>query len=662
MGEQFEVDLLGPIRARCGGVPIELPQGRARALLAVLALAPGHVVSTDRLIAELWGSDPPATVATALHGHVSGLRKRIDPDGAAARNSPLLVTRPPGYVLDVDPDRIDAHRFRALVRTAGTAEPSERATTLQQALAMWRGPALVGVDLHGPACAEAIALEEVRWAAYEDMFDAELALGHHHGLIPELEVQVSTHPLRERLYGQLMLAHYRCGRQSDALGVWQRARATLVDQVGVEPGPGLQRLHRAVLRQDPALELRTAAIPTSEPQPDAQGVAHEDARAMAARAGELLAAAGSRIFERYWDAATAEELFSRAEGLLPPDHPGRQEVSDRIPETHLMLGRHRDADARLTLSLAEARRLGDQERELRLRLERARIQLFLGPDPIPLADIEAVADQTLERGEAAGDDLAVSQACYVLTLVRHRQGRMEAMEDVARRGLAAAERTDSPREWLAARWMLALAVAEGPTPVDEAVATCEELARMPTGRHLGVVTEIARLHALAGRHDVAWEHMVQARQDVERRPGMRRPAMFVGQRVAEVKTLAGRIEQAEPDLRAALALADDLGEAEQRAQYAARLAVVLALRGSTGEARELAHRSGEGAPVESLPAQVLWRVAVAALPDVRDAPAEPGPAEQATAMIPDDMRLLAADVHAILAVTDLSKSHARQDR
>jgi DNA-binding SARP family transcriptional activator len=638
----FEVGVLGPLEVRRAGASIELPRGRSRALLALLALDAGRTVSTERLVDELWGASPPATVVTALHGLVSGLRKHIEPDRAAGESARLLFTRPPGYLLDIPPERVDAHRFSALVRRAATVPTDERAALLREALSLWRGPALADVVIAGPAIAEATALEELRLAAYEECIDADLALGRHRYLIGEIEALTAEHPFRERLHGQLMLAHYRSGRQTDALGVWRRTRTTLVEQVGVEPGPGLRRLHRAILEQDPVLDL-TTADPTGN-------ASDESAREIAARAGELLAAAGSRVYDRHYDAVTAEELFSRAELLLPRDHPRRDDVVDRIPEIYLILGRHGDADARLKRSLVEARHRGDTLRESHLRLERSRIQLIIGPDPISMEEIEAVGTQACKYAREAGDDALVSQACYVLGLIELRRGRVRRMEELARRGLVAAERSGSPRERLASRWWLALALVEGPTPTDDAIAECEELAELGTAQHFGVLTELARLHVTRGAHDIARDHIARAERDLQRRPGMLRPTMFVGQRAAEVEIAAGDPEGAEPHLRAALALADKLGEDDQRAQLAAKLARVLSERGHTREAAELAHRSRRTAPSESATAQVLWRVAMAA---VRSASADHVAArellEEASALIPDELELLAAALETQLA-------------
>jgi DNA-binding SARP family transcriptional activator len=633
----FEVNVLGSVEARLAGAPIELPRGRSRALLAVLALGAGRIVSTDRLVDELWGQEPPATVITALHGLVAGLRQRIEPDRVRPEPPRLLVTRSPGYLLDVPAERVDAHRFRALVGRAASAPVEERARVLREALALWRGPALAGVALAGPAAGEVAALEELRLGAHEQRVDADLALGRHRELLAEVESLVAAHPYRERLHGQLMLALFRSGRQRDALDVWRRARALLIEEVGVEPGPGLRTLHQAILEHDPALDVAAA-----DPRERRDGTAHD----LAARAGELLAAAGSRVYERHYDAPSAEELFSGAELLLPADHPQRDDVVNRVSEIYLMLGRHDDADARLKQAMVAALRRGDTRRVSHLRLERARIQLIIGPDPIPMDELAGVGRRALEDATRAGDDAVVSQACYVLGLVALRRGDLRRMEALARQAMRAAERSGQTRERLAARWWLALALVEGSSPTDDVViAQCEELVDLGAAEHPGVLSELARLHALRGAHDIAREHLDRAVRNLQRRPGLRRPAMFVARRAGEVELASDHPERAEPHLRNALALADDLGEADERAQVAAKLARVLAHRGDMREAAELAHKSRHTAPRESVTAQALWRAAAAA---VRSGSGDHAAArallDDATALVPGDLTLLTADL------------------
>ena len=261
-----EFRILGRLEVVEGDRRVALPRGRARSLLGVLALRAGEVVSSDRLIDQLWGQAPPPTATKALHGLVSTLRKRLKPpdDG---KTPPVLETRAPGYLLAIDRDQVDANRFRRLVAEATQAPVATRAAWLREALGLWRGPALDEFAYEPFAQAAIAELEELRLAALEERLEADLALGRHAGLVAELEGLVAEHPLRERLRAQLMLALYRCGRQADALLLYQATRELLVDELGIEPGPALQRLERAILAQDPWLEL---------PQPDDRTLTAED--------------------------------------------------------------------------------------------------------------------------------------------------------------------------------------------------------------------------------------------------------------------------------------------------------------------------------------------------------------------------------------------------
>jgi DNA-binding SARP family transcriptional activator len=244
-----EVKLLGPLEVHVDGRPIELRRKKQRALLALLALRAGEVVSTDRLVDELWGEAPPKAAVGSLQNLISELRKLIGADP--------LVTRPPGYVLELDRQAVDAHRFEQAVR---------KGEGLREALALWRGPALADLAFEPFAQAEIARLEELRAVAREELFASELELGRHAQLVAELEAFVAEHPLRERPRGQLMLALYRSGRQADALEAYRQARETLVEKLGIDPSTELQRLEQAILRHDPAVDFaRPAATASQEP-------------------------------------------------------------------------------------------------------------------------------------------------------------------------------------------------------------------------------------------------------------------------------------------------------------------------------------------------------------------------------------------------------------
>jgi DNA-binding SARP family transcriptional activator len=248
-----EFRILGPLEVWHDGTPLRVTGDRQRALLAILLLYAGEVVSADQLMDDLWGDALPAAGITALRVRVSRLRK------ALGCGDDLVAARAHGYVLLVGPGQLDLHRFERLVaegeRALEGGDAALASERLREGLALWRGPPLQDFA-YAPFAQAAIArLQELRLAARERWIDAELALGRHAHLVGQLEELVGRHPLRERLHAQLMLALYRDGRQADALAVYRDVRSRLVDEVGIEPAPRLQALERRILAQDPGLDL-----------------------------------------------------------------------------------------------------------------------------------------------------------------------------------------------------------------------------------------------------------------------------------------------------------------------------------------------------------------------------------------------------------------------
>jgi YVTN family beta-propeller protein len=241
----MEFRILGPLEVRHAGRRLELGAAKRRALLAVLLLRANEAVSSDRLVDELWGSTPPTLAPKLVQGHVSALRKLL----GAGR----IVTRPPGYLIDVGDGELDLLEFSRLVQAAHGQAPGRAAELLREALALWRGPALADVDLEGFAARDVEQLEELRLAALLDRIEADLVLGREAQLVAELEPLVGRHPFNERLRAQLMLALYRSGRQADALASYQQGRRVLVEELGLEPGDELKELERRILAHDEAL-------------------------------------------------------------------------------------------------------------------------------------------------------------------------------------------------------------------------------------------------------------------------------------------------------------------------------------------------------------------------------------------------------------------------
>ncbi len=246
----MEFLVLGSLEVTREGRPVGLGGPKQRLVLAHLLIRANRLVPADTLIEEIWGEEPPEAARSALQAYVSRLRKALG-DGR-------IEGRPPGYVLRTESDEVDATRFESLVQRAADHEggdPTRAADLLDQALGLWRGPPLADLADEPSLAPEVARLEGLLLAAREDRIDAALELGRPVD-VAELERLTVEHPLRERLWGQLMLALYRTGRQAEALDAYRRAREVLTGELGIDPSPDLQRLHERVLRQDPLLELQ----------------------------------------------------------------------------------------------------------------------------------------------------------------------------------------------------------------------------------------------------------------------------------------------------------------------------------------------------------------------------------------------------------------------
>jgi DNA-binding SARP family transcriptional activator len=316
-----EFRILGPLEVVEGGRALTLGGSRQRALLALLLTRANEVVSTDRLIEELWGARAPKTASNALQYHVSQLRKALAPSEA-------IVTQDPGYAIRIGPDQLDLLRFERLVEGARQAPPELAARRLREALDLWRGAPLADLADEPFAQAEIRRLEELRVAALELRIEADLAHGRHAELVGELELLVRDHPLRERLRAALMRALYAAGRQADALRVYRDTRSLLVDELGIEPSPALQELEKSILRQDPALGRADGASGSFTPAPQ--------------RAILVVAADESRL----------DDLLAIAEPLAR--RPAREVILARL------LAQKTDLAAANTLLARYARSLGER--------------------------------------------------------------------------------------------------------------------------------------------------------------------------------------------------------------------------------------------------------------------------------------------------------------
>jgi YVTN family beta-propeller protein len=309
--------ILGPLEVDDDGVRVGLVGGKQAALLAFLLLHGNETIASESLVEELWNGSAPPSARKILQNYVSKLRRQLG-DG-------VLVTRGRGYELRVEPGELDVDRFIELLeagrRAMASNEPDVAATTLRAALSLWRGPALAQFASEPFARLEIDRLEELRLAAVTERIEADLALGRHADVIGELETLTARHPFQERLIAQRILALYRSGRQAEALEVYRGARHALVEQLGIEPGASLQALERAILQQDPALELPTGGAVPQAPRPRrrliAAGIAASAALAVVA-VGLVVAGGGG-----------AEDVVDPTQSLGVVD-PRTNRLTDRV--------------------------------------------------------------------------------------------------------------------------------------------------------------------------------------------------------------------------------------------------------------------------------------------------------------------------------------------
>jgi WD40 repeat protein/DNA-binding SARP family transcriptional activator len=266
-GMRFKV--LGPIEVSGSNGPVPIRGEKERTILALLLVNANEVVSEDQLIAATWGESPPRTASKTLHSYISRLRTKLEPQRLTGGTPEVLVTKAPGYVLSVDPNHLDAARFERLgiagSRQLRAGAVNLAAAGLREALALWQGIPYQDLQSNDVIALESERLNQLRLSMLEERIEAEIRLGRERDVILELEELVREEPLRERLWELLMLAHYRAGRQADAVATFASARNILREELGVDPGPDLQRLQREILSQDPALEERWAPAPLALP-------------------------------------------------------------------------------------------------------------------------------------------------------------------------------------------------------------------------------------------------------------------------------------------------------------------------------------------------------------------------------------------------------------
>jgi len=406
----LEIRLLGPLEVRDDDVVIEVRRRKQRALLAALALRAGELATADRLIDDLWGERAPRTAKHALENYISDLRKVL------GKNA--IVTQANGYVLDLDPGRVDVVRFEQLVREAREHPPAARAATLRAALALARAEPLVDLEFEPFALAAAPRIRELELAAREELVDAEFELGHHADILPVLEGLVGAHPYRERLRGQLMLALYRSGRQVEALSAYRDARTMLVEELGIDPGDDLQELERAILRQDPSLRAPSPGPPGVDPGPsraESKGrPSRKTVTIVVAEVSNVSALADTLdpeplrgVLDRYQSAARAAvESHGGSCGRLAGEAVQGVFGAPRTHEDDALRGVRAAHELRVAVGVVNDGLLSEHGVFLEVRTALATGEVLVTPDSSELATGRAVARaEALERGARPGQIL-----------------------------------------------------------------------------------------------------------------------------------------------------------------------------------------------------------------------------------------------------------------
>jgi DNA-binding SARP family transcriptional activator len=554
--------ILGPLEIRQDGRVLNVGSLRARSLLVILLLHPNQVLARDDLIERLWDGRTPKTAKAMLQNAVSALRQMLGAD--------VLETVPPGYRLNVQPENLDSLRFVALVDQARDAEPEVQAKRLRDALACWRGPPLSDYPF---AESELVRLEELRLYAVEQRIDADLALGRAAELVPELEGLLASTPLRERLWEQLMLALYRS-----------------VNRLGIEPGPGLKELQRAILVQDPRLEGMARVEPI--------------------------------------------DLLERAAPILPTGYVDRAQSLYDYGVALFRLGEHTRAATTLEQAADQAHLAGDLDLEELIRLAQSHQESWAGTR----SDREHLtqAQHSVEAFESAGDDRRLAKALLERGLASSVLGSAAKGEPDIRRAIDLARATG---DWWQEGWarnMLAFVVwARGPIAVEDALDGCEDqLASFDWGPPgpIGLWSTLGHLHAQAGH---ANEALAWGRRAVEatREGGIRGELGAIRRRMALTLALVGDDAGAEVELQAAHDLWTSIAPTDPELVRArAELAILAYRRGELREADTLVAAARHTASGD-LECQLRWRIA-AALVEARQ-----GRTELALELAEDAVRL-----------------------
>ena len=557
-----EFRILGPLEVSRGGEPISIGAPRRRTLLALLLMRPNEPISLEEIIEELWNGEPPQAAKASVHNQVAALRKLLGPE--------VIETHPSGYRLSVDPQQLDLARFESLVAEARSAEWDVRATKLREALAEWRGPPLADVHCDGGMQAEIVRLEELRLVSLEERIESELALGLNAELVPELESLVELHPLREQLWGQLMLALYRSGRQAEALATYRRVQTAFGAELGLQPGRALKRLERAILVQDRRL---------AEPK---------------GRAGD--------------------ELLERIAPLLPtPDERSRARAVYEYGRALWLLGERERSEAALQKAAEMAAAAGDRGLEELARLELSWQALFTRREN-SAAHLER-ARRACRVFEEIGDRSSLSRALqHEGFTVRDHGQAADAATVFARAAELAQEVGDGPQE-SACRDQTSFALFLGPMPVEQVIERCkaesaivEQLGRSPIFGWWA----LGQLYAQLGDMTRGLGEFASAEaacRDTERWHQLALTSFFR----SSVYELVEDWASAEQELRSAFEQFDAIADRGVLQLVAGRLARVLVETEKLDEAEELSSWASGGGDADDFHEQVAWRQALGLL-------------------------------------------------
>jgi DNA-binding SARP family transcriptional activator len=536
---------------------------KPRAVLAFLLLHPGELVESDRLLDELWDDPAPKTAKVSLRNQIAKLRKVLGHE--------LLVTQGAAYSLRLESGELDANRFESLVQDARACKAEARAGKLREALSLWRGPAFSDFSYEPFAQSEIARLEELRLTALESRIDTDLTLGLHAGLVAELEALVARYPLRERFRAQLMLALYRCGRQSEALLAYRDARTMLHTELGLEPTESLRQLERAILVQDQLLSLE-----------------------------QLEDDGGS--------ADVLEQVVSIAVG--PSDR------VDWLTEFGLALhrvGRFPSSDAVLSRAIEQAAKTGDARGEMRARLtlEANRHQVGRGTP----ADLQETATEAIALFESTGDDARIAEAWVQIAILRRDSGGSFASSTRAlERALTFARRAGDRGQEHRILERFALNLTNGPCHALKAIERCEEIrAQVQDDAYIRarVCLHLAALYAIRGRFDEGRLLCAQSKETFEQL-GLGQPSAWVAFYLGPLELLAGRPNAAEAELRASCHVLDSSGERGGLSYLVCLLARSHHDQGQYREADKCGRVSQAIAEKDDLEAQIPWRTARAA--------------------------------------------------